>query len=131
MVVFLVEDSPIVQERLVEMLTEIEGVNVLGTADNAADAVADILRLLPDVAVLDIRLRAGSGLAVLERIRREAPGIATIVLTNYASLEHRQLCLGAGANYFFDKTEEFERVKGALQDLLAAGTSHWETARPQ
>ncbi len=122
--VFVVEDSPIVQERLVEMLTEIEGVDIVGAADNAADAVADILRLLPDVAVLDIKLRTGSGLAVLEQIRRKAPGMATIMLTNYASPEHRQRCLGAGADYFFDKTEEFERVKGALQDLLATGTSH-------
>lgn len=119
--VFVVEDSPIVQERLVEMLTEIEGVDVVGAADNAADAVADILRLLPDVAVLDIKLRAGSGLAVLEQICRKAPGMATIMLTNYSSPEHRQRCLGAGATYFFDKTEEFDRVKGALQDLRAAG----------
>lgn len=122
--VFVVEDSPIVQERLVEMLNEIEGVDVVGAADNADAAVADILRLLPDVAVLDIKLRVGSGLAVLEQIRRKAPGMTTIMLTNYAGAEHRQRCLGAGADYFFDKTDEFERVKGALQELLAAGTSH-------
>lgn len=122
--VFVVEDSPIVQERLVEMLTEIEGVDVVGAADNADAAIADILRLLPDVAVLDIKLRTGSGLTVLEQIRRKVPAMATIMLTNYASPEHRQRCIGAGADYFFDKTEEFERVKGALQDILAAGTPH-------
>ncbi len=118
--VFVVEDSPIVRERLVEMLSEIEGVDVIGNADNADDAVEDILRLHPDVAVLDIKLRSGSGIAVLEQIRRKAPGMATIMLTNYASPEHRQRCLSAGANYFFDKTEEFESIKGALENLRAA-----------
>ncbi len=118
--VYVVEDSPIVRERLLEMLAEIEGVDVVGTADNASEAVEDILRLQPDVAVLDIKLKSGSGIAVLEQIHRQAPGVATIMLTNYASAEHRQRCLGAGANYFFDKTEEFESVKGALQDLRAA-----------
>lgn len=119
--VYVVEDSPIVRERLLEMLTEIEGVDVVGSADNAADAVTDILHLLPDVAVLDIKLKGGSGIAVLEQVHRQAPGVATIMLTNFASAEHRQRCLGAGANYFFDKTDEFENVKGALQDLRAAG----------
>lgn len=129
--VFVVEDSPIVQERLVEMLNEIEGVDVVGAADNADAAVADILRLLPDVAVLDIKLRAGSGLAVLEQIRRQAPATTTIMLTNYAGTEHRQRCLSAGADYFFDKTDEFERVKGALQELLAAATSRREAGRTE
>lgn len=119
--VYVVEDSPIVRERLLEMLTEIEGVDVVGSADNAADAVTDILHLLPDVAVLDIKLKGGSGIAVLEQVHRQAPGVATIMLTNFASAEHRQRCLGAGANYFFDKTDEFENVKGALQSLRAAG----------
>ncbi|MCC6880162.1 MAG: response regulator transcription factor [Rhodocyclaceae bacterium] len=121
--VFVVEDSPIVRERLLEMLAEIEGVDVVGDADNADEAVERILRLKPDVAVLDIKLKRGSGIGVLEQIHRQAPGVATIMLTNFASAEHRQRCLSAGANYFFDKTEEFESVKGALQDLRAAGAS--------
>lgn len=115
--VYVVEDSLIVRERLLEMLAEIEEVDVVGTADNAADAVKGILHLMPDAAILDIKLRNGSGIAVLEQIHRQAPAVATIMLTNYASAEHRQRCLNAGADYFFDKTEEFERVKGALKDL--------------
>lgn len=118
--VFVVEDSPIVRERLLEMLSEIDGVDIVGDADNAADAVTSIVRLMPDVAVLDIKLRNGSGIAVLEQIRRQAPGVAAIMLTNFASTEHRQRCLTAGASYFFDKTNEFESVRGALQDLRAS-----------
>ncbi|KAB2937690.1 MAG: response regulator transcription factor [Rhodocyclaceae bacterium] len=119
--VFVVEDSPIVRERLLEMLSEIDGVDVVGDADNADDAIERILRLMPDVAVLDIKLKRGSGIGVLEQIHRQAPRVATIMLTNFAGAEHRQRCLDAGANYFFDKTEEFESVKDALQDLRAAG----------
>lgn len=121
--VYVVEDSPIVRERLLEMLSGIEGVDVVGSADNAGEAIEGILRLLPDVALLDIKLRTGSGIAVLKQIRQRAPRVATIMLTNYASAEHRQRCLGAGANYFFDKTGEFESVKTALDELRASGAA--------
>lgn len=117
MKVFVVEDSPIVQERLVAMLNDIQHVEVVGVADNAAEAIADILRLQPDAAVLDIKLRVGSGIAVLQAIRRQCASIATIMLTNYATQEFRKECLAMGADYFFDKTAEFEKIRDALEEL--------------
>ncbi len=117
MKVFVVEDSPIVQERLLAMLDAIRHVEVVGLADNADDAIADILRLQPDAAVLDIKLRTGSGIDVLREIRRQGASIATIMLTNYAGQEFRKQCLAMGADYFFDKTGEFEKIKEALEAL--------------
>jgi DNA-binding NarL/FixJ family response regulator len=117
MKVFVVEDSPIVQERLLAMLNDIHQVEVAGVADNTDDAIADILRLRPDAVVLDIKLRVGSGIDVLQEIRRQGSASATIMLTNHANPEFRQHCLGLGANYFFDKTCEFEMVKEALAQI--------------
>lgn len=105
------------RERLLDMLAEVPHVEVVGDADNPADAIDEILRLGADVALLDLKLRGGSGLDVLARIKREKPEIHAIILTNYATPEFRQRCLEEGANHFFDKTEEFERVRDVLDDL--------------
>lgn len=117
MKVFVVEDSPIVQERLLAMLGDLHRVEVAGLADNSADAIADILRLQPDAVVLDIKLREGSGIEVLKEIRRQGSPSATIMLTNHANEEFRRHCLTLGADYFFDKSCEFEMVKEALQQI--------------
>lgn len=117
MKVFVVEDSPIVQERLLAMLGDLHQVEVAGLADNSDDAIAEILRLRPDAVVLDIKLRGGSGIEVLKELRRLGSPSATIMLTNHASPTFRQHCLGLGANYFFDKTCEFEMVKDALAQI--------------
>jgi len=115
MTVYVVEDSPVVQERLVAMLQDIPNVEVAGVADNAPDAFAAILRLRPDVAVLDFQLREGNAIEVLKGIRRELPGTKAIVLTNYATPSIRQRCMRAGAHFFFDKSSEFERIRTVLE----------------
>lgn len=117
MKVFVVEDSPIVQERLLAMLGDLQQVEVAGLADNTDDAIFDILRLQPDAVVLDIKLRVGSGIDVLKEIRRQGSPSATIMLTNHATQEFRRHCMALGADYFFDKTCEFEMVKEALKQI--------------
>ncbi|MEW5890522.1 MAG: response regulator transcription factor [Pseudomonadota bacterium] len=118
--VFVVEDSPIVRDRLVAMLWDIPAVEVVGEADNQADAVTHIQRLCPDVVVLDIKLRQGTGIGVLEDVKRRAPQTTAIMLTNYANPEFRQRCVSLGADHFFDKTVEFEKVKEILEKLVAS-----------
>lgn len=117
--VFVAEDSPVVRERLVAMLMEIEKIEVVGESDNPADAVKGILHLRPDIALLDFRLSGGTVLGVLELIRQQVPSVTAIVLTNFANPGYRQRCLTAGAAYFFDKTSEFEKVRGVLENLTA------------
>jgi len=60
--------------------------------------------------VLDIKLKASSGIEVLRTIKRRVVSVAVIMLTNYATEEYRKKCLEAGAEYFLDKTNEFEQL---------------------
>lgn len=124
MKVFVVEDSRIVRDSLVALLSDIQDVEIVGDADNPDDAFYNILRLQPQVVVLDIKLRGGSGISLLHMLRQQAPSIKTIMLTNYAGPEFRDRCSAIGADYFFDKTGEFEKVKDVLEHLMAAGTTH-------
>lgn len=115
--VFLVEDSAIVRERLIRLLAGIEGVDVVGDADNPNDAIAGIVAATPDVVVLDVKLRNGSGIDVLKHIKARLPRVTVVMLTNYATSEYRHRCLTAGAQYFLDKTNEFQNLQSILVQL--------------
>ena len=119
MKVFVVEDSPAVLERLVELVTGVEGATVVGEAACYDDAVAGIERTRPDIALLDIKLAddRGSGIDVLARVRADLPGLRAIMLSNYATPQHVKASAEAGASYFLDKSAEFERLPGILAQL--------------
>lgn len=112
--VFIVEDSPAIRARLVELLNMIDNVRVVGEADTPASAVQGIFDTHPDCVVLDIQLIGGTGIEVLRAVTPRAPNIDFIVLTNHATPQYRRFYMEAGARWFFDKTEEFERIKEAL-----------------
>jgi len=108
--VFLVEDSKVIRQRLLSLLDGLPGVEIVGDSDTAADAIREITALLPDIVVLDIKLKSGSGIEVLRTIKQGQAPMTVIMLTNYATDEYRKKCLEAGADYFLDKTNEFERL---------------------
>ena len=91
---------------------------VVGTADNADEGIDSIRKLKPDVAVLDIRMPSGSGIVILEAVKREEGCPCIIMLTNYPYPQYRKKCMDAGADYFFDKSSEFEKVTEIIRQLL-------------
>jgi DNA-binding NarL/FixJ family response regulator len=115
--IYLVEDSVMVRNRLAALLWTIPGVQLVGEAESPWDAVMGIRNTHPDVLILDLELDGSSGLQVLREIRAWPDAPSTIVLTNYATPEVRRKCLDIGARYFFDKTNEFGSLKGALAEL--------------
>ncbi len=117
MKVFVVEDSAAVRERLVEMIREIADIEVVGEAETYETAVAGILATSPDVAILDISLAEGSGIEVLAKVKQRLPGLRGIVLTNYTSPQHAKASADAGAEYFIDKSADFERIPEILRQM--------------
>jgi CheY-like chemotaxis protein len=126
--VFVADDSPLVMERLHELIGDLDRAQVVGQAADVPTAVERIRQLQPDVVILDLRMPGGSGVQVLEAIKAQPPvpqahargGAAAplvIVLTAFPYPQHRRRCLQAGADYFFDKTSEFNRVADVLQEL--------------
>ena len=108
--VVIADDSSAVRERLVSMLSELKGVEVVGQAQNVEEAIASIRALHPKAVILDIRMPGGSGINVLQNIKREQPAPVVIILTNYPYLQYRKKCLEAGADFFFDKSTEFNKI---------------------
>jgi len=116
--VFLVEDSPLLRSRLEAMLVA-SGLQVVGHAAGADQAIAAILLARPHAVVLDLHLDQGNGFDVMKALREQAPGIAVYVLTNFPSEPHRRKAAGLGARGFFDKSAEFEKLGAALAAAAA------------
>lgn len=116
--VVVVDDSKIIRERVAAMLAEIEDVEVVAEAADAWGGVEKVQQHGPDVVVLDIRMPGGSGLGVLEKIKSWKTSLVAIVLTNYSYSSYRSRCMELGADFFFDKSKEFEKVGDVVRDLL-------------
>ena len=116
--VFIVDDSAIVRARLTMILSELPGVEVVGQSQVASEAIEGIRRLTPDVVVLDIRLAAGSGIDVLEAIKKDKKPPTVIMLTSYPYPQYRKRCAEAGAEYFLDKSTEFDRIPDIFRQLI-------------
>jgi len=120
--VFVVEDSPMLRERIVQMLNALPDTVVSGEAASAPEAIAAILKERPDVVVLDLCLQHSSGFDVLSRLSELEPGIDVYMLTNFASEPYRRHAERLGAKGFFDKSTEFERVRDMIAQR-AVGTT--------
>lgn len=118
MKVFVVDDSAIIRERLKRMLAEELNIQAIGEAGDARQAIDAILELKPDVVLLDIHLLNGSGIDVLEKVKKARPAPAVIILTDYPFPEYRAKCLNAGADFFFIKSTEFDQVAPAISRLM-------------
>ncbi len=121
--VYVVEDSPLLRERLADLFAPIAGLLTVGYAEGADEAIRGILESRPDAVVLDISLAQGSGIDVLRALQRQAPGIEVYILTNFANPQYRRLCARLGARGFFDKSSEFDQVRDAIA-ARASGTVH-------
>ncbi len=102
------------------MLSEIEGLEIIGEAQDGLEAKDSILELKPDVVILDLRMPWRNGLDVLRDIKESNPDIKVIILTNYPYPQYRRRCMEEGADYFFDKSSEFEKVPEVLAKLISA-----------
>lgn len=120
MKLFLVEDSPLLAERLEAMLASLPGIEVVGRASTAAAAIRGILERRPDLVVLDIHLAEGSGFDVLRELHALAADVEVVMLSNYSSDPYRQIAERFGAKAFFDKSKEFERVRDLVAERAAA-----------
>lgn len=116
MKVFIADDSSEVRERIRMLLSELEKIEMIGEAENVQEAIESIRHLGPDVVILDIRMPGGSGIDVLKEIVKEDRVPIIIMLTNYPHRQYKKKCMDAGADFFFDKSREFEKVVEVLSD---------------
>jgi DNA-binding NarL/FixJ family response regulator len=119
---YIVEDSQVIRDSLIATLEELVPVTVVGTADTEAGAVQWLTNPanLVDLVIVDIFLKAGSGLGVLRAVQEMGHQNTVVVLSNYATADIRRKCLGLGADRVFDKSNEIDALISYC-DALARG----------
>jgi DNA-binding NarL/FixJ family response regulator len=107
---YIVEDSPVIRENLIATLEEMVPVQVVGTAEDESSAMHWLAKPdnACDLVIIDIFLKSGSGLGVLQTARQAAAQRKLIVLSNYATPDMRRKCLQLGADKVFDKSNEID-----------------------
>lgn len=124
--IFVAESSDGVREALRELIAETDGVELAGMAGDARGAIEGYLqhaqlRDAPQVLILGLQLADGSGLGVLQFIRRRFPLTRVIMLCDCAASIYRERCVAQGVDYFFDKATEFPRLQEVLRGMTRAG----------
>lgn len=118
--IYIVEDSPLLLERLQSLLNALPDTLLIGHAASAAAATAEILERKPDVVLLDLCLDHSSGFDVLRELQAREPDIDVYMLSNFASEPYRRHAERLGARGFFDKSNEFERVRDVIAQRASA-----------
>ncbi|OIQ96413.1 transcriptional regulatory protein DevR (DosR) [mine drainage metagenome] len=121
MKIFIAEDSLIVRERLVGMIEEAGGMEVVGETGSVSEAKAQLAMLRPDVALLDVRLSDGNSFEVLAAIRANGCDMQVIMMSENPFEQYRTEAQRLGAAHFFDKSKEFEKIVPALMAMKEAG----------
>lgn len=120
--VFLIEDSPLLQELLGGMLSELDGVDFCGSADGEVDALRQMADMPADLVIIDIELKQGSGIGVLDALQTDSGRYGSpskVVLTNYAHQTMRQRCERLGMDAFFDKSMQINELMDFVIDAAA------------
>ena len=109
---YIVEDNATIRENLIGTLEELASIEPLGWAETENEAKSWLAQNGGgwDLAIVDLFLKQGSGLGVLEACRDRTPGRRVVVLSNYATTDLRKRCLQLGADAVFDKSNEIDAL---------------------
>jgi two-component system response regulator DevR len=120
--IFLLDDHEVVRRGVRELLESEPGWTVVGEASTAAEALARVPALKPDVAVLDVRLPDGDGVSVCRELRSAMPELACLMLTSFSDDEALFDAIMAGASGYVLKEIRGSDLLGAVRVVAAGGS---------
>jgi DNA-binding NarL/FixJ family response regulator len=100
----------------VDLLEEVPGAQLVGKQVTCRSHPL-LQEIKPDAVILDLQMPGGTGLDVLRAIRKDHPYLFVLICTNHPYSQYRQECLSAGADFFLDKSSEFEKIPAILREL--------------
>jgi DNA-binding NarL/FixJ family response regulator len=115
--IFLVDDHPLVREWLGQLLRGQSDFQVVGQADDAPGALAAMIASPPDVAVVDLALRSGTGLDLIKSLRAQLPQVQIVVLSMHEELAQVERALRAGASGYVMKRESTTGIVDAIRSV--------------
>jgi DNA-binding NarL/FixJ family response regulator len=119
--VLVVDDHPIVRERLAELIGQEPDMEVVGEAEDAFEALDAVEEFVPDVAVVDITLKDTYGIELIKDLKNRHPKLPVLVLSMHDESLYAERALRAGAKGYLNKQEASRKVITALRQVLAGG----------
>jgi DNA-binding NarL/FixJ family response regulator len=116
--IFLVDDHPLVREWLTNLIHQQSDLSVCGEAESAPEALEAISRLKPEIAIVDISLKSGSGIELIKNLKTVQPRVAVIVLSMHEEDLYAERALRAGARGYIMKRETARKVIAAIRQVL-------------
>lgn len=115
--VFLVDDHSLLRITLREFLTRRENIDIVGEAGSGKEAVGEILRVLPDIVLMDISLPDSDGVTVTEEVLAIAPQIKIIAVTMHPEQQYLLRFLEAGGRGYINKTAADSDLLDAIETV--------------
>lgn len=116
--IFLVDDHPLVREWLTNLIHQQPDLAVCGEAETAPEALQAIGKLKPEVAIVDISLKGGSGIELIKNLKTLHPRVAVIVLSMHDEDLYAERSLRAGARGYIMKRETAKKIIAAIRHVL-------------
>lgn len=116
--VFIVDDHCILREGLSRLINTEDDLVVCGEADNVSDALQAVAQCKPDIVIVDITLRDGSGIRLIENLTYTHPGLPVLVLSMHDEATYAERCLKTGAMGYVMKHESSRNLLAAIRKVL-------------
>ena len=110
------------RQGVAQLIAEEKDLSVCGEAEDAADALNQIEKLKPDLALVDITLRSTSGLELIKDVGIRAPSTAVLVVSMHDESLYAERVLRAGGRGYIMKQEGGKKLMAAIHHVLAGGT---------
>jgi len=117
--VFLVDDHPLVRQGLTQLIGQEDDLVVCGEAETAPEALRLVGTLKPDVAIVDLTLKDGSGLELVKDLKLRQPGLPVLVLSMHDETLYGERVLRAGARGYVMKDQAADKIVAALRRVLS------------
>ncbi|HMW37657.1 MAG TPA: response regulator transcription factor [bacterium] len=115
--ILIIDDSELIRERLKTLITEECRDVFIETEARAAQALESVSTIRPDVVILDIKMRDGSGVGVLTQIKNLSSPPIVIMFTQHPYPQFKSRCIFYGADYFLDKSTDMDQIPAIVVNL--------------
>lgn len=116
--IILADDHALVRTGLKRLIDDVDGLSIIGEAENGRDAVQRVKELNPDVAILDINMPELNGIQATEILRRDYPELKIIIISMHSDELFPQRLLKAGANAYLTKDSEIQEISHAIHEVM-------------
>lgn len=116
--ILIANQSPIINKKIYSLISPMENISVIGMAENIIEAMAIIEVTKPHAMILDMQQQGSNSIDLLTELQKKNKQIRVIIFTNRIDPYYKYLCLKFGADFFLDKSSEFEQLPEILCGMV-------------